>query len=273
MVWETQLETTGLDVEQPGGGIAIADNKVFAASSVLTAIDIETGDVAWKVASDGGVGFYGNAMVSPVTNGELVFSGTDILKAVDARDGSVVWSGGGNPYPGDSITYDNSTDALYLSAMRRGDRSRTLISLSPSSGIENWRAQLATAGRSSRDYYEDYISKPVASDSGVHVACMGELITVRTDQFELATPTSTSEPILSGDTDKESTTSEPPTAQKFKESTPQISSQDIEYRGLVSNNPNVDIGNQFGDMYLLTLVSTALSIAVMLGQVLRRGGD
>jgi outer membrane protein assembly factor BamB len=275
VVWETELDTSGLNVEQPGGGMAIADNKVFAASSVLTAIDIETGDVAWKVDSDGGVGFYGNAMVSPVTNGELVFTGTDSLKAVDAQDGSVVWVGGGNPYPGDSIAYDQSADAIYLSAMRRDNNSRTLISLSPSSGTENWSVQLGTAGRFSRDYYEDYVSKPVASDSGVHVACMGELVTVRTSRFELTTPTSPSDPVSAGDATEESPTSEQSTVQAPEEDANEISSEEdsSEYRGLISNNPDTDIGNQLGDMYVLTLVSTALSIFVMLGQAFRRRGE
>ena len=272
MLWNNDVSQLGEGTIRMGGGLAVADGKVFAVSDSLTAYDIRDGRIQWSVESDGGgSAFRGNGMVSPVTNGKLVFSGTRTVLAVDVSNGSVVWKGGGIPYlGGDSLRYDNRTDMLYLSAMEF--QKRTIIALNPDVGTESWREQIGTAGRSSRSTYEDTISRATISDVGVHVACIGKLVTLRTEETQPRSDDSEGERGRTSN-NNDSQPERSPSSVGQESDDVDIEADSATYRGVLSNNPDRDIGTGLGDMYILTVLSTVLSLLVIVGQIVRRGSE
>lgn len=269
VAWRSDVSHYDNNVTQPGGGLTVADGKLFAVGDSLTAYDVQDGSIEWSVESDGGGTFRGDAMVSPVTNGQLVFTGTETLLAVNANDGSIAWQGGGNPYPGDSLTYDQQADTLYLSAMR--EQARILISLNPDTGTEQWRERIGTASQASRYYYEHTISRAAVSESSVHVACINELVTLQTEQFQVdADETETPPGQIDGNDDNQSEQPSNSVTEETDES--DLATDSDTYRGVFSNDPAKDVGTGLGDMFVLTVLSTVLSLFVIIGQLLSRGG-
>lgn len=270
------------DTPENGHGLelAVVGDQLFFVSTVLTAVDIETGEIQRVTEFENPIrrGFgVEHGLVGPVTNGELVFTGANGVYAVDAGSGETVWEGGGVPYPWHGLAYDEEADNLFISAVTDGSDTLSVISLKGDTGTENWRL---TIGEVRRSYilYASFISRVVMGDDTVYVGFRGESTTLsaigtQRPSVEIGETPST----VTERPDAPTTTGEPTTTDSTQRqgsvSNGDAPEQSSEYRGLVSNNPSADIGNQFGDMYLLTLVSTALSIVVMLGQAFRRGGD
>jgi outer membrane protein assembly factor BamB len=272
MLWNNDVSQSREGTIRMGGGLAVADGKVFAVSDSLTAYDIRDGRIQWSVESDGGgSSFRGNGMVSPVTNGKLVFSGTRTVLAIDVSDGSIVWKGGGIPYlGGDSLRYDNRTEMLYLSAMEY--QKRTLIALNPDVGTESWREQIGTAGQASRYTYEHTISRATISDVGVHIACIGELVTLRTEEHRVKSDDSDDGQEQTSN-NNDSQPEQSPDSVSEESDDLDIETDSDTYRGVLSNDPDRDIGTGLGDMYILTVLSTVLSLLVIVGQIVRRGSE
>lgn len=272
VIWQA---TDPGEVPEKGHGleIAIVEDKLFFVSTVLTTVDINTGDVTrvTEFAEPIRQGFgVEHGLAGPVTNGELVFTGANAVHAVDVVTGETVWTGGGIPYPWHGLAYDEQGSNLYVSTIT-GDGTFGVISLDASTGVENWSQ---TLGKKRRSYslYVSFISRVVATEDVIFVAVRGEssfISAIRTEEISVDIGDSSSN--RTEQSDEPTTTDSPEEQQSI--STDDDTRQDAEYRGLVSNNPDADIGNQLGDMYLLTVVSTALSIFVMLGQAFRRRGE
>jgi len=268
LIWEQSVPKNTRDLIH-GANLAVASETIFAVSDVLRAIDIRTGDVRWTVEGEAaGRSLYNRGFVSPVTDGSSVYTGIGTVQSFNADSGATNWIGGGFPAFLNPLTYDPETTTLYVSTVAENEMK--VVRMNPDAGTELWQVVVGET-RSGYALSRSEISRPIPHDGSVYVACRGTSISISERELDL-TDSDSSTPTVTEDTgpdDSENQEREPQTTNTGQTTDPSTG----EYRGLISNNPNTDIGNQLGDMYVLTLLSTALSIFVMLGQAFRRRGE
>jgi outer membrane protein assembly factor BamB len=268
LIWEQSVPKNTRDLIH-GANLAVANETIFVVSDVLRAIDIRTGDVRWTVEGEAaGRSLYNRGFVSPVTDGSSVYTGIGTVQSFNADSGATNWTGGGFPAFLNPLTYDPETTTLYVSTVAESEMK--VVGINSNAGTELWQVVVGET-RSGYALSRSEISRPIPHDASVYVACRGTSISISERELDL-TDSDSSTPTVTEDTgpdDSENQEREPQTTNTGQTTDPSTG----EYRGLISNNPNTDIGNQLGDMYVLTLLSTALSIFVMLGQAFRRRGE
>ncbi|MEZ5839327.1 MAG: PQQ-binding-like beta-propeller repeat protein [Hyphomicrobiales bacterium] len=199
-VWRTSLKPEGEREAVPGGGIAAADGRIFAATGYrqVVALDAGSGAQAWAKDLDD------PARGAPTVAGGKVYvvTATQVLYALSAADGSELWSYRGIPETAGLLS--NASPAVAANTVVVPYSSGEIVAFDATTGKMKWIDTVVRGARTSAiAALNDVAARPVIHDGIVYATGIsGRMVAVKLANGERLWETnigSASTPIVSGE--------------------------------------------------------------------------
>ncbi len=199
-IWRTSLKPEGERSAVPGGGIAAADGRIFAATGYrqVVALDAGSGAQAWAKELDD------PARGAPtVANGKVyVVTANQVLYALSAADGTELWSYRGIPETAGLLS--NASPAVAGNLVVVPYSSGEIVAFDAGSGKLKWLDTVVRGSRTSAvAALNDVAARPVVHDGIVYATGIsGRMVAVKLANGERIWETnvgSASTPVVAGE--------------------------------------------------------------------------